>query len=103
MLNNYIFLDENNIVIDVFVFEDETSDDNVINHIKDLVSATDVVRSYNGFTAINSVKTVDYFGTANKGNVWDGIDTFLPPKPGENYILNYDRTSWVRIPGEQDE
>jgi hypothetical protein len=97
-LNNYIFLDENNLVIDIFTFDDYESDDNDINTIKSLVNATNVLRNDNGLEAVNSVPTIKYFGSAIPGYSWDGVDTFIPPKPGDDYMLNYDRTLWVKIP-----
>lgn len=103
VLNNYIFLDANNIVIDILAFDDESSDDVLINNIKNLINAEYVIRNDNDFTPLNSVQTVKYFGSAIPGYSWDGVDTFLPPKPEGNYILNYDRTSWVEVPIVIDE
>jgi hypothetical protein len=97
-LNNYIFLDENNLIIDVLVFDEETCTGEVIELIKQTINASYVIRSDNGLNSLTSVPTVKYFGSAVIGYTWDGVDTFLPPKPGDEYILNFDRTLWVKPP-----
>jgi hypothetical protein len=97
-LNNYIFLDEDNLIIDVLVFDEETCTDEVVELIRQTIGASYIIRNDNGLDSLTSIPTFKYFGSAVIGYSWDGVDTFLPPKPGEEYMLNFDRTLWVKIP-----
>lgn len=97
-MSNYVFINSNNEVIDMFLFDNSSATDEIINTIKSQIGASTVIRYDDGTAAVNSVPAIPFLGSVIPGNSWDGVDTFLPPKPGENYILNISRTGWVEIP-----
>lgn len=97
-LNNYYFIDYNNKLIDIFVFDESTCRDEDIENIKLLIDAALVIRNDNGKEVNLSIQSIKIAGSAVHGYEWDGVDTFLPPKPGDNYILNPSRTGWILIP-----
>ena len=98
MLETYVFLDKNNIVVNSVVFEDDAATDDAITAVKRALRATTAVKC-GPANPNNSVAAIpNVFGAYSIGNEWDGVDTFRPQKPEGNYILNIDNTDWVEVP-----
>lgn len=100
MMEAYIFLDDNNVVINNIVFDVDAATDESIENVKNVLGASKVVLlgSKNKNNTVFNIENV--FGNPDIGNEWDGIDTFRPPKPGDNYILDIYNINWVEVPSE---
>lgn len=77
---NFAFLDENNKVIDIFIFEEENPDINLLEDIKKQIQAHDF-------------KSCSIYGTAFINGFFIN-DFFVKPKPFPSWVLNEETKEW---------
>lgn len=100
---HYALLDENNIVVDVFVGKDENEPDNNGNildwelHYSEVTSMTCKRTSYNTYGNKHLSGGTPFRGNyAGKGYTYDkDFDVFIPPRPYPSWKLNYETFVWV--------
>lgn len=97
---HYAFLDKKNIVTEVIVGRDESE---IVDGISDWEAHYGAIRgqrclrtSYNTFQGEHLEGGTPFRGNyAGIGYSYDqALDAFIPPKPGEEYVLNPATYSW---------
>lgn len=96
-MNTYIFLDDNNIVVNVLDMPDEPVDQQLLDSLLFQNKSSRSIRLENGQECTNTCETVDPKNTPVIGSEWIN-NCFITPKPGENYILDYYGINWVPVP-----
>lgn len=97
-METYVLLDENNVVINTAAFYPSNATDDMIEAVQIANNAAHVLLLGTD-NPINSVQNIQNpYGMPNPGYEFDGIDTFRPPKPGDNYILDIYNINWVEVP-----
>ena len=79
--HQHAFIDKNNIVINVSVFEEDAHDSDLLDQIKDIFKAEQTICCCT-------------FGTANVGDSWTGTE-FRPPKKFASWIWSSSIKNWV--------
>jgi hypothetical protein len=104
--HSHAYLDVNNKVINVCVFQEEDHDSDLLDDIKNHLGAVQVVCCCTfGIASIGDTWTGTEFQTVsyNKGWLWDSFTkTWNPPIPmpedGPLYRWDNDTENWVEIP-----
>lgn len=102
----YAVLDENNIVIDIFVGIDESEKDNAEQYYIDL-GFGDKIKIYSSETYagehLNGGIPFRMNSAEIGGSYSDELDAFIPPKPFNQWILDESTCRWVApIPEPKD-
>jgi hypothetical protein len=100
---HYAFLDENNIVTEVIVGRDEDDLAEGVTSWEDYYGAFRgqrcVQTSYNTLANVHASGGTPFRGNyAGIGFTYDeALDAFIPPNPGEDYVLDEETFSWVEV------
>lgn len=103
---HYAFLDENNIVTDVIVGRDEDDLAPGVASWEDYYGAVMGQRclqtSYNTHAGAHINNGKPFRGNyAGIGFIYDeALDAFIPPSPGEGWLLDEETFSWVEVEDE---
>lgn len=88
--HNHAFIDENNIVINVAVFDESAHNSQLLEDIKTQFNATKIICCCE-------------YGIAHIGTVWTGSE-FIPAKPYDSWIWNPNIKDWESpIPMPEDD
>jgi hypothetical protein len=92
-MSHYAQIDENNIVVNVIVAEQDFIDTGAVGN-----PASWIQTSYNTYANVHILGgTPLRKNYAGIGYTYDRIlDAFVPPKPGEDYILDEDKCIWIK-------
>lgn len=93
MDNVYIFL-KNNSVLNVAIMEVEPVSQEIVDLLKKSNDADTVLRLDNGQSCDNGTETIISKKYPSIGDILTEHG-FIPPRPGDEYILNSDNTDWV--------
>lgn len=100
---HYAFLNDNNIVTEVITGRDE---DEVVEGVSDWEAHYSAIRgqrclrtSYNTYAGVHANGGTPFRGNyAGIGYTYDeALDAFIPPKPGDDWILNEETFSWELV------
>lgn len=100
---HYAFIDENNLVVDVIVGKDETDLVEGVTSWEEHYGETRGQRclqtSYNTRAGVHANNGTPLRGNyAGIGFTYDEVlDAFIPPKPGDDWILNEETYSWEPV------
>lgn len=106
---HYAMLDENNIVISVFVGKDESDETlNWEEHYSEMSGKKCLRTSYNTFLGVHALQGIpfrkNYAGIGYYYN--EDLDAFIPPKPFNSWILNEEICAWhspVEVPAGNEQ
>ena len=99
---HYAFIDNNNVVFEVFAGNDETippeNSDNWEEYYFDLFGHRCLRTSYNTLRGEHNANGVPFRGNyAGLGFSYDeALDAFIPPKPQGDWVLDETTFSWVQ-------
>lgn len=95
---HYAFLDESNTVVEVIVGRDEGGGVDWEAHYADVRGLRCLRTSYNTVCGQHLTGGVPYRGNyAGIGHRYDErLDAFIPPCPGDGWVLDETTFSWVR-------
>jgi len=79
--HNHAFIDENNIVINVAVFDENAHNSQLIEDVQQSLSAKQAICCCT-------------FGMAQVGSIWTGTE-FIPPSPYPSWIWDVIKKEWV--------
>ena len=93
-MSHFAQIDENNIVINVIVAEQDFIDSGAVGD-----PASWIQTSYNTYGNVHILGgTPLRKNYAGIGYTYDSTrDAFIPPKPGEEYLLDEDKCIWVKV------
>ena len=94
---HYAILDENNVVLNVFVGEDETEYFDAEQHYVDMGIGVRIKRtSYNTYAGEHLDGGIPFrVNFAEVGGTYsDELDAFIPPKPFSQWVLNATTCQW---------
>lgn len=100
---HYAFLNDENMVVQVITGKDEDTKPNGFDSWEDyyanLIGLRCVRTSFNTYMNQHNDGGVPFRGNfANYGHTYDEVrDVFIPPKPGENWVLNEETFSWEPV------